>query len=304
MTVALPGGRAAWLRWTLTAPRHGEPSTALWACGFDRRRPRWFAARTTLAGNAWRALPDGGVDLGDGEVRSDRCSGRVVDAAARVMHWELEWESLAAPHPFFPAALERLAGGATYPIVVTPMARARGFVEVDGERIECTGAPLEQSHLFGGRHAHRWGWVHALGFESDPDGYLALVWARPNRLGGHAPPASSIALRASGRELRAAGVRGLRSVLWGDGGGQIVHFSAVLDDVEVEGELTVPPELLTAVTYHDPDGSEVFCANTEVADLRLKLRERSGAAQTVRCDAACGFERGARQRPEGVWHPL
>lgn len=304
VTAALGGGRAAWLRWTLSVPRQGPASTALWACAFDRQRPRWFAARNQLDGTAWRPLVDGGVALGDARVSDGGCSGSAVDEGGRTMRWELEWQPLATPFAFFPAAMERLAGGATYPIVSVPIARAEGHVDVDGERIECEATPVQQSHLFGGRHAHRWGWVHALGFDTDPDGYLVLIWARAARLGGRTPPVSSIALRVGGRELRAAGFRGLRSVLWGDGGAGLVHFSALIDGVDIEGELEVPTDLLTGVTYHDPDGAEVFCANTEVADLRLRLRERDGAVQTVSCRAACGFERGTRTRPHGVWQPL
>jgi hypothetical protein len=304
VTTALGDGRAAWLRWTLLSPRRGDASTAVWACAFDRAQPRWFAARNTFSGDAWHPLEGGGVVIGDAQVSAGGCRGGASDSEGRRMRWALEWQPAAEPFPFFPAPLERLAGSATYPIVTVPFARATGYVEVDGVRIECQGTPAQQSHLFGGRHAHRWGWVHALGFDDDPDGYLSLVWARPARLGGRTPPVSSIALRVAGRDLRAGGVRGLRRVLWGDGGGELVHFSARLDDVDVEGEVVVPTSSLTGVTYHDPDGAEVFCANTEVADLRLRLRDRGGAVTTVTCLAACGFERGARTPQPGIWQPL
>src|SRR5205807_2935474 len=79
VTAALPGGRGAWLRWTLHAPRSGDASTALWAVAFDTSRPRWFAARNQLPGSAWRPLDQGGVALGGAEVRPDGCRGEAVD---------------------------------------------------------------------------------------------------------------------------------------------------------------------------------------------------------------------------------
>ena len=42
--------------------------------------------------------------------------------------------------------------------------------------------------------------------------------------------------------------------------------------------MTARPEDLVGVTYHDPDGELAYCYNTEVADMRLDVFERSGAA--------------------------
>jgi len=243
--------------------------------------------------------------VGDAELGLDHCRGGVTDAAGRALRWDLRWSALSPPFAYFPAPLERIASGATYAIVAVPMARAEGFVELDGERIECRDIPLEQTHLFGGHHAHRWGWVHAIGFEDDPDGYLTLVWAVPHRLGGRLPPVSSMALRLRGRELRPRGRQALRGVLWSDVGTDLARFSATLDGVSVEGEIHVPVETLAGVVYHDPEGPEVYCANTEVADLSLRLRDRDGTPSTARCVAACGFERGTRtQLPPEVWRAL
>jgi hypothetical protein len=303
-TVSLPGERAAWLRWTLSSPRRGQPTAAVWAVAFDRERPRWFAGRDESPGSAWVPLPRGGVRIGDAEVSPEGCRGEAGDAAGRRMRWDLRWRPLAPPIAFFPAALERLARSATYPIAAMPLGRATGHIQVEGEVLECTDVAVEQSHLFGGRHANRWGWVHALGFDDDPNGYLALIWARPQRLGGYTPPASSIALRVGDTELRSKGIRGMRRVLWSDGGGEVVRFTALIDDVDIEGEIRAPLRLLTGVTYHDPSDGEVFCANTEVADLTVRLRRGDGASQTWRCHAACGFERGARIPFEGIWRAL
>jgi hypothetical protein len=300
VTAALGGGRAVWLRWTLLRPRAGAPTCSLWACAFSGSKRRWFAARRTLDATSWVPRPQGGVRVGDAEVGPDGCSGDIADASGRAMRWELRWRPTAQPAAFFPAALERAAGGATFPIAAVPMARAGGWVEIDGERIEVDGMPAEQSHLFGGRHAHRWGWVHALGFEDDDDGFLTLIWARPQRAGGRIPAASALLLRVDGEAHRSAG---LRAVRWRDRAGDAVTFSGRAGAARVEGTVRAHGDRLTGVTYHDPDGSEVFCANTEVAQLEatIVVGERR---RTVRCAAACGFERGARAPMGGIWQPL
>lgn len=300
VTVALGGGKAAWLRYTLEQPARGAASAALWACAFDRERPRWFAWRRSMAATAWAARPEGGVDLAGNRLGPLGCHGEVGDVDGRRMSWELRWEPLCEPFSYFPESMERVAGGATFPIAAVPIARATGFVEVDGERIACDGSLLHQAHLFGGRHARRWGWVTALGFDSDPEGMLSLVWARPQRLGGLLPAASSMALRLRGRLYRSTGMGAVR---WRDDEGADVDFAGRAGDAEIEGFVRAAPDWLTGVTYHDPDGTEVHCANTEVADLDVRVTI-DGAESTLRCRAACGFERGGRSPMPGIWRPL
>lgn len=301
VTVSLGQGRAAWLRYTLLAPIRGETRAAVWACAFDRARPRRYAWRRELAGSAWVPRPDGGVDLAGAGLGPLGCHGDVGDAEGRRMRWELRWEPLCEPFAYFSDSAERLAGGGTFPISAVPLARATGFVEVDGERHECAGALLQQAHLFGGRHARTWAWVAALGFDADPDGMLTLIWARTPRLGGLLPAASSLAIRLDGRLHRSAGVHALR---WNDGGGEEINFAGRAGEVEVDGVVRIPTEHLVGVTYHDPDGTAVHCANTEVADLDLEVRLDDGTPRRLRCDAACGVERGSRLPMEGIWRPL
>jgi hypothetical protein len=300
VTIALGQGRAAWLRYTLTQPRSGPAGAALWACAFDRGRPRWFAWRHGMPASSWAPRVEGGVDLAQAGLGPLGCHGEVGDVEGRRMCWELRWEPLCGPFPYFPESMERVSGGATFPIAAVPLARATGYVEVDGERITCDRGLVHQAHLFGGRHARRWGWVTALGFDADPEGMLSVIWARPQRLGGLLPAASSLALRLDGRLYRSSGVS---AVGWRDDGGAEVEFAGRADDAEVEGWVRVDPGWLTGVTYHDPDGSEVHCANTEIADLDLRVRI-DDEERRLRCQAACGFERGGRTPMPGIWRPL
>ncbi|HMC92519.1 MAG TPA: hypothetical protein VKI45_08675, partial [Allosphingosinicella sp.] len=248
------------MRWTLHLPRSGPGSCALWACAFDRSRPQWFAARATHPADAWRPIGTG-VEIDGSALSGDGCHGTIDDADGRHMEWQLGWEPHAEAVSYFPGVLERMAASATFPIAVIPMGQMHGTVSIDGETLTADGAAVEQTHLFGGRHAARWRWLHALGFEGDKDGYLTLIWARPQRLGGAVPAASSLALRVDGRTLRSGGAAAFRSVRWRDTGPETAQFHARLEGTEVEGEVSARRDWITGVTYHDPDGSRVYCAN-------------------------------------------
>lgn len=300
VTASLGEGRAVWLRWTLLRPRDGEATCALWACAFARGRERWFAARRTLDRSAWSPRDAGGVQVGDAQLDPHGCAGEIADASGRPMRWELRWRALTEPATYFPPALEGAAGGATFPIAAVPLARASGWVDVDGERIDVESAPIQQSHLFGGRHANRWGWLHALGFEDDPDGFLTLIWGRPQRAGGRAPALSSLIVRVDGAVHRS---RGVRAVRWHDMGGDAVIFSGRAGSARVDGVVRAYSNRLTGVTYHDPGGADVYCANTEIADLDATIAF-NGSSRRLRNVAACGFERGARQPMAAIWRPL
>ena len=299
VTASLGEGRVAWLRWTLTAPPGGAASAAVWAVIFDPAQPRRFAGRNVFPAAAWRPLPQGGVAVGEATVTAGECRGEVHDADGRRARWSLRWTPTARPFAFFPAPLERMAATATYPMVVAPAARAAGHLELDGQRIEVRDGALEQSHLYGGRHAHRWGWLHALGFEDDPDGWLVGVWAVPQRAGGRLPAASSLALRHRGREVRAHGLGALRALRWEDVDAATTRCRGRVEGVGLDVTLTSDPRQVVGVTYHDPDGATVYCAHSGLTRLEGTIGDRAVGS------LVCSAERGGRSAlsPE-VWHPL
>jgi hypothetical protein len=47
--------------------------------------------------------------------------------------------------------------------------------------------------------------------------------------------------------------------------------------VRIEGEVTHPPQDLVLAHYHDPDGEDSFCHNSERSSLSVRLWTRPGA---------------------------
>ena len=80
----------------------------------------------------------------------------------------------------------------------------------------------------------------------------------------------------------------------------------ILGQLKIEGELPCRPEQLINGRYIDPDGTEVWCANTEIGDARLTVYRRSGLRwrehRTLVSEGRAHFEHGGRERDPRVTH--
>src|SRR5690606_20622999 len=75
--------------------------------------------------------------------------------------------------------------------------------------------------------------------------------------------------------------------------------------VRVEAEFSCRPQDMVVAPYVDPDGEPSWCANTEVADVRVSVHRRAGIAGWRRVTGLhaqrCGhFEVGGRTRDPSI----
>ena len=205
-------------------------------------RLRWLMKSTRKATFPLDALvttrPGWPLELGPGRLTDTEATG-AVDGA----HWHLTFSAEETPFAHAPAPVRRLGLASTEVVVVKPALSLGGFVEIDGKRHELHSAPGQQAHLFGRRHADRWGWFHA----TLPDGR----WAEG--LVAEVPRMPQVALHASERGAVNGGTRIFRTPR------ELAPGRLRVGPYTVEA----PPEDFVGVTYRDPDGSEVFCYHTE-----------------------------------------
>ena len=194
----------------------------LWLRATSHPRAVWFADFSG-APRAWREPYDGDLPLQG-----------TVDGA----RWDLDVRGETQPFAYTPRLLRRIAS--TQVVVERPTVLVDGVVEVDGVRRELRGAPGEIAHVFGRRHADRWGWFHA---PLPGGGWLDGLVAQVPRL-----PEVSFHVRDGRRR-------------WARG-------SAEPGRMRVGPyEITAAREDFVGVTYVDPDGSELWCWHTERARL-------------------------------------
>lgn len=259
-----------WLRYTIAAPRDGDPSCALWAFYFDPDGKTSFAGRNDYPIDYLGHVPgrdDGAVvRIGDAWLSETHLDGR-VENGGRTLAWSLDLEPADRCYQHLPPALRGLAAkrfsALCSPNLSVPMT---GTVELDGEVVAYEREPGCQSHRWGRRHSRSWAWAHCSSWNGDVDAVFEGVaaQARPG-----VPALSFFYLRYRGEDLVFRTIRGgFEMPAW--------TFVASNDRWRITGAAGLRRDHAVQVRYDDPDGGARHCVNSEIADLAMELYERSG----------------------------
>ncbi len=270
-----PSRTGFWIRYTLEAPSagRGDPYAQLWFAHFDAADPtRNFAVNRKLpiASMVAQAAPFE-VRIGDATLTHASARGSLA-GAGHSARWDLAWAPAQQTYLFLPEAMYRSARISTKVLSPNLDVALRGRVEVDGHTLALEGEPGGQSHVWGRKHADAWAWGHCNGFEGKPGTAFEALTARVRRI---TPPLTFLTLVLDGEPLR---FTGLADTLLTRGRMGTARFElrARGSEVRIEGGYSCRPEDMVVAEYADPDGEPSYCANTEVADLRLTVYRRSG----------------------------
>jgi hypothetical protein len=64
--------------------------------------------------------------------------------------------------------------------------------------------------------------------------------------------------------------------------------------------VSAPRERFVGWVYADPDGSEHHTVNCSIADMRLQVSRRGGAASELVVEGGAAYELGMRERDHGM----
>jgi hypothetical protein len=299
-----PSRSGIWLRYTLTSPRPGvgDPYCELWGFVFGGGGVPGFAGKKRYS-----------IDrLGSTNGRDDGALVRVADAWLSENHLEgelsrnggaLAWSLDFAPadrcFQHLPAAIrkraEKRVSTVCSPNLSVPFT---GIVKVDGEVLEVDGELGCQSHRWGSAHSQSWTWAHCSDFEQDGEFVFEGVAARASLGPLPVPTTTFLYLSYDGVDLAFNDLRGAfrakstyEMPMW--------SFSAHNGDWRITGSARVSPDRLLQVRYDDPDGSQRYCANSEIADLAIEVYKREGStwvpAQSLTATRTAHLEFGRRE---------
>ncbi|CAN5577159.1 hypothetical protein BH11MYX1_BH11MYX1_30760 [soil metagenome] len=279
-----PTGLGFWLRFVIEQPDHGPARGELWFARFDPGEPaRTFGVHRRFAGFGSSEAPFW-ISIGQpapSELAHDRTRGG-FEGDGHTIAWNLRWQPAARTLPFLPDLADRLGIAETTVISPNPAVLMSGFITVDGERYDFERATLGQTHLWGTRHAYAWAWGHCADFEEAPDAHLELLAPRLHRRHFRnevtLPPLVLVTLDLDGTRHHFNQFRHLvqNRATWSTSSSTVrVEFSARSALWKVEGELTCEPREMVNAPYYDPDGTKLYCANTEIGDARVTLSRRT-----------------------------
>jgi hypothetical protein len=271
-------GVGAWFRYTLTSPASGEPYCELWGSMFDPDGKRTFAAKERFSIDS----------LGSTNGRDDGALVRIADAwlaeghlegavarDGRSLAWSLDFEPSDRCFQHIPerlrSRLEKRLSTICSPNLAVPFF---GSITADGDELTFSGEMGCQSHRWGARHSTTWTWAHCSMFEETSDAVFEGLAAKASIGPIPAPTTTLLYLRYGHEDLVFNDLRwALRArsryemPTW--------SFTARNDRWKIAGAARATTDRLIQVRYEDPDGTDRFCANSEIADLAIEIYERS-----------------------------
>jgi hypothetical protein len=306
-----------WLRFITEAPRPGSggsppygeaPRAELWFARFDPKRPeRTFGIHKRFRSDLFTSAVDPfAIRISGCELGHDHSFGE-LSGDGHDVRWDLRWEPAAETLHQLPGAMYARGGlGETTVLSPNPRVPLSGTLLVDGEELAFDRAIAGQTHLWGKKHAYSWTWGRCAELSGCSDGLLELLGVKLQRGGVTTPTMTLISLDLDGEQHRFNQFRhlaGNRSS-WAT---PRVTFSAWSASAKIEGELSCEPKDMVNAPYLDPDGTEVFCVNTEIGDARITIWKRSGLRwrehKTLEGKRRAHFEIGGRTRDEQVRCP-
>jgi tocopherol cyclase-like protein len=302
--------RGFWFRYTTESPfistGDSRPKAGLWAAAFCRASDEQTLGIKREYGIdqfAFEGREDFKLTLGESLFSPSRASGRVANGNNSI-EWDLSYRPCQTTYNHVPRTLIRLARPSSYVCSPNLDTQFSGTIVVNGKSIVLEDEPGCQSHLWGRKHVDDWVWVHSNAFEKHPGTVFEGLAARPRRAGRKLPPLQSLYLRHRGEEHRFVRLR-LAEQWERKLGMGYWSFSAMNTRVYVEGAAQCRLRDMLQAEYSDPDGERLYCINSEVANLKIRLFRRIHGVrwrhiETIKAYATAHLEHASRSIDSGV----
>lgn len=281
-----------WIRYTVFSPK-GRPQDAvgeLWAVAADRKRGLNVGVKseTPIAQCRFdRQRLD--VKIGDATLEGQRLQGSVRSGGHEI-RWYLRFDGDQSPLLFLPEKLYEASLPKAKSLVILPMARFSGLVNVDGDWFEIADWPGSVNHNWGAKHTDRYAYGQVCGFDNAPDSFLEIATARVKVGPLWTPAMTPIVLRHRGEELA---LNTLGQSFRAKAGYEYFRwrFASESDRVRIEGEISARREDFVGLRYYNPPGDVKTCLNSKLADCRLTIVDKkTGGREELVAEHRAAFE--------------
>src|SRR4051794_13234617 len=282
--------RALWIRHTMhRAAGETAANGALWCTVFDPAAGAPAAGKKTLPGAPRGASPSGFR----GEAR----------ARGRMAEWNLGLSGAGPPLRHLPGILYRLPLPRTKLEAPVPDGIASGRLVFDGAEVDVVGWRATVGHNWGAEHAERWVWLHAAGFEDEPDAWVELAIARVRVGGALTPWIANGAVAIGGHRFPLGGLGHVTGVRVVAGPGRleaIVPGQRVALRVAVLADLDQTVGFRYAGVTGDPVGGEREVLHAGLAEVRVGIRRPGRSSAELLTKSGGAYELGGADFAPGV----
>src|SRR4051812_108708 len=225
-------------------------------------------------------------------------------ARGRMAVWDL---SIAGGGPALrhlrPGALYRLPLPKTKLEAPVPDGVARGHVVLDGVEVDVVGWRATVGHNWGREHAERWIWLHAAGFEDEPEAWLELAIARVRVGGALSPWIANGAVCLNGQRFRLGGLAHVPGVRVVAGPGRL---EAIVPGARIELRVAVHADLGQTVGFRyagvgpDPVAGDREVLHAGLAAVGMGVRRPGRPSAELLTSTGGAYELGGREFTGGV----
>jgi hypothetical protein len=252
---------------------------------------------------AFEGREDFNLRISDGAFSASRASGR-IDSGDHCIIWDLRFTPNSKTYHHVGRKINQLARPSSFVCSPNLDTQFSGTIIVDGQEFTLEDEPGCQSHLWGRKHVDEWVWVHSNAFENHPGTVFEGLAARPRRAGRTLPPMQSLYLRHRGQEYRFVRLR-FREQWQRKLGIGYWSFSAMNRSLYIEGAAQCRLRDMLQVEYADPDGEKLYCLNSEVANLKIRLFRRAHGlrwrhVETIKANNTTHLEHACRTADSNV----
>lgn len=285
---------AFWLKFTFLQPNEDRaaPVGEVWAMAFDKEGKAHVAEKSTHPQSAWKLERDNCfIRFGDSEFRHGESQGE-IQGGKNTIRWSVQWETRVCglrQLPFDWMYTRKLPKNKlTTPVPDTQMS---GWIEINGERHEFSGAPGMQGHNWGESHAPVWAWVHTNTLKGEGRALFEGVSSRI-KMGPIKVPWSTILYMEYDGEpiLLNRPVTMMRATT--DISGLKWTFGAQNKTYRLEGSFEAPASDFIGVNYYNPDGTIVRCLNSKIASGEIRLFRDGALIDSFTCERSAALEFG------------
>ncbi len=268
---------ALWLRYSITQPPGQEEGVMgeCWGVFFDGRQEAHTVVRKIVPREEVFFAPDQlDVRLGSAVLNTDTARGE-ADLNPDHMTWQIDFTGNEPPVFLLPPRWYEKAFPRSKSLVLLPLARFEGSLEVNGKKHVIDGWKGSINHHWGRKYTGEYAWGQVAGFDTHPDSFLEAATSCLRWGPLKSPNVTPVVFRHRGEEFafntffHLCDSRGSFSE-------SVWVFRAEMRGVRIEGTISGHKGGFVGLPYRNPSGGLKYCLNTQLAACEVRFEDSRG----------------------------